>query len=542
MRRTTLLVFSLVFAFCCGNAAAAEADSYYEKILAEKNIEATADGLNEYFHNLHPSDEQRERAARLIEQLGTTDSFAAREDAMAKLIVMPTLPTEALVKASEGKDPEVRWRAQHVLAVGKPESERVFYAALKTVTDKKLAGTTVELLRALPLCDKSHLKYAAGEALAAAARADDAPVLRRALNSRILDTRVAAIAALGAALRDKAADDLQPLLDDSDDRVKLAAARAVANYGGRDSLPALVKLLSSDDREVRVWSSVALRELSGKHFEFSAYDKPEKRAESIKKWQDWIDGDGKTAKLNFPLNPFGGSGVSYLGGNTLLAFGYNNKVAEYDPSEKEIWSYTGAQGVWSAEKLANGNVLLAAYSQRRVVEVTPSGDVVWEYPSNYPLNAKQLANGNVLIAEFSGGRVIEVDREKNIVWEHATGGSCCDAHRLDNGNTVYGVSGRGVFEVTPDKDIVWQFDDGGCYGCQPLPNGNVLIASLNGRVHEVTREKDVVWEFAENSAVDAFRLPNGNTLITAAGRFIEVTPDKEIVWTKSGCNYGTARR
>jgi hypothetical protein len=41
---------------------------------------------------------------------------------------------------------------------------------------------------------------------------------------------------------------------------------------------------------------------------------------------------------------------------------------------------------------------------------------------------------------------------------------------------------------------------------------------------------------------DCFRLPNGNTLITEGNRFIEVTPDKKIVWTKEGCSYGSARR
>ena len=52
----------------------------------------------------------------------------------------------------------------------------------------------------------------------------------------------------------------------------------------------------------------------------------------------------------------------------------------------------------------------------------------------------------------------------------------------------------------------------------------------------------VVWEMKEANPVDAFRLPNGNTLITGGSRFIEVTPDKTVIWTKSGCSYGSARR
>jgi hypothetical protein len=30
--------------------------------------------------------------------------------------------------------------------------------------------------------------------------------------------------------------------------------------------------------------------------------------------------------------------------------------------------------------------------------------------------------------------------------------------------------------------------------------------------------------------------------MTSGSRFIEVTPDKKIIWEKAGCSYGTARR
>ena len=57
------------------------AQSYFEKTLLEKQIKPTTAGLNDYFRSLHPDEAQRQRALKLIEQLGTTDSFSAREAA-----------------------------------------------------------------------------------------------------------------------------------------------------------------------------------------------------------------------------------------------------------------------------------------------------------------------------------------------------------------------------------------------------------------------------------------------------------------------------
>lgn len=535
-----------LFACCCGvlltSAARAplEAASPYEQILQEKNIEATSESLARYLKDLHPSATHLETAKTLIQQLGDEDSFQVREDAMAKLLIMPTLPTEMLVSASEGEDPEIRWRAKRVLEVGKPESSKVMHAAFKVIAENKTTGITAELLEAIPLCDKRHLLVAAREALTESARQQDANLLRGALKSDNQYVRAAATEALGKALGKDAATELQELFKDQEDQVKLAAARSVADLGDRSCLPVLVGLLESNDLDVRVSASNSLRQLSGKHFGFAAYDTADKRAKVVTKWKEWVEGDGQTAQLTFPLKRFG-TGIGYLGGNTLLAYGYRNKVAEYDPDGKEIWSYP-AKGAWSAEKMANGNVLISEYNGNRVIEVDMKGQIVWEYGVTNPLNAKPLDNGNVLIAQHSGNKALEVSPDKKIVWEHQTTGNCSDVHRLENGNTLIACYGAAIVEVTPDRKTVWEYPLNQSYGCQPLANGNVLITNFDGRVVEVTRDKKEVWEFRENNAVDAFRLPSGNTLITGGSRFIEVTPDKKIVWTKDGCSYGTARR
>ena len=115
-------------------------------------------------------------------------------------------------------------------------------------------------------------------------------------------------------------------------------------------------------------------------------------------------------------------------------------------------------------------------------------------------------------------------------------------HRLENGNTLVAFYQLGVREVTPKGEVVWEYKTSSCYSCQPLPGGNVLISDIGGRVMEVNRGKKVVWEYKATSPVDAFRLSSGNTLITEANRYIEVNPAGKIIWSKTGCSYGTARR
>ncbi|MCA9267651.1 MAG: PQQ-binding-like beta-propeller repeat protein, partial [Planctomycetales bacterium] len=388
---------------------------------------------------------------------------------------------------------------------------------------------------------KPHLRGAAQAALVASARAEDASLLKDALTSDNAHVRAAATAALGSALGEAAESDLRKMTEDPNDDVRLAAARAMADYGQRDSLNVLIDLLGADEVETRTHASGALRSLTQQYFGYAAYDVEANRNKAVEKWRNWLAAEGQTAKLSFPLKPFG-HGVSFLNGNTLLAFGNRHKVVELDPAGKEIWSYS-VTGAWSAEKMASGNVLIASNSQSKVIEVNREGKVVWEYATPNPLNAKPLPNGNVLIAGFTQRRVMEVSRDKKIVWEHSPGQYVSDCHRLENGNTLISMMNGPVREITPDGKTAWEYSGARqAYGCQPLANGNVLIASLSGEIMEVTRDNKVVWEHREQNPADVFRLPNGNTLITGARRFVELTPDKKEVWTLEGCQYGSARR
>lgn len=125
--------------------------------------------------------------------------------------------------------------------------------------------------------------------------------------------------------------------------------------------------------------------------------------------------------------------------NTLLAAHLdNNKVAEYDLTGKEIWSYK-VDGPWAAVRLKNGNTLISSYPSR-VIEVNKKGEVVWEFTEKDVPNIKcfifqeisRLANGNTMICNW------------------------CPAHlksTLEWPGTVQ------VLEISPDKKVVWMLND-----------------------------------------------------------------------------------
>lgn len=98
----------------------------------------------------------------------------------------------------------------------------------------------------------------------------------------------------------------------------------------------------------------------------------------------------------------------------------------------------------------------------------------------------------------------------------------------------YLVLGNKTAIIAEDGNVAWEYA-GGTRDGFVLPNGNVLLAYTD-RVVEVTREKQVVFTYQrskENKEIGTTeRLANGNTLITEEGvkpRLMEVNPQGEVV-------------
>ena len=528
-------------------ADASKGGTVYERLLREHEIDSSPAGLLEYLRRVRPSGAQRDVYRRLIEQLGS-DDFAEREAASRELAGRPGL-ADALRDAAAGTDPEIRWRARQILQASNHAT--VLFAVLRrieewgetTSTDETAHPETVPaLLAVVPYCDRPHLVAAVRGALRVWARPDDVPLLRRALSDTEPTVRATAALMLGAVAGQAAADDLLPLLGEprQPDAVRLAAARALGDMGDRRALPALVDLLSSDELQVRLESASTLWQLTGQRIPFVPYADETARAAAVDEWRSWVDANGPTAPLEFPVK-MAEWDESFLGGNRLVAFGYQNKVVELTAEGREVWTHA-VKHAFSAEKLANGHVLIAAYGPNKVLEVDPDGQTVWECSVPSCLNARPFPNGNILVAGHIAKKVLELTRDKEVAWEFETSHNCYDAHRLPDGNTLLAV-GQQAIEITPGGETTWSYRaKGSIYGIQPLPADTLLLTDTSRGVIEVTRDGRVVWEFAEANAFDAFRRPDGNTLISSNKRFIEVTPDGEVVWELAGGGYGRVRR
>jgi hypothetical protein len=330
---------------------------------------------------------------------------------------------------------------------------------------------------------------------------------------------------------------LQKLLEGSDDRVRLAAVRALANAGERNVLNTFVALLESPNARVRTRSYQSLRFLTGQKIDFAPEGKPEDRAKSVAAWKQWVSAESATAKLTLPLTdqvvllgrtlyvsqapqskvfeldheykkvwekdlPGPAWGCQGLpNGNRLVAIFAQSMVIEYGADGQEVWRKEGLPGApYSVQRLESGSTLVALGEAQQIVEIAPDGTLSSIKVPGRPISAQRLENGNTLCALQQGNRVVEIDRAGKIVWEIRTGNGPSNAVRLENGNTLVCLtSSRQVVEYdSTGKTIVWKSPAGrltNAYGAQRLPSGATIVADYQG-LHEFdvtgTQEKVIL--------------------------------------------------
>jgi hypothetical protein len=153
--------------------------------------------------------------------------------------------------------------------------------------------------------------------------------------------------------------------------------------------------------------------------------------------------------------------------------------------------------------------------------------------------------GNVLVSilrlDFIG--VVDIEKE-SMVW--GMSGPWKRQHQptvLDNGSMLIFDNNTGeerqsrVLEFDPfTKKIHWEypgaagnsFYSADCGSCQRLGNGNTLISDTNaGRAMEVTPDKTVVWEFYNPN-----RAGKNNELIASLFEVIRISPGYNLDWLK----------
>ncbi|MEX2027054.1 MAG: PQQ-binding-like beta-propeller repeat protein, partial [Pirellulaceae bacterium] len=173
---------------------------------------------------------------------------------------------------------------------------------LGVVRQKKIKGLTQPILKLAPLYDKEYLSSLASQALLATANMpDDAAALKNAVSGEQPLAQLVAALPLARLLPAEPKEPLAKLLTNADDRVKLAAARGLADLGERTTLPVFVSLLESEDARVRQASHETLRALTAQPIAFASQGAPDVRAATVTKWQEWLSKEGDKATLKTPL-------------------------------------------------------------------------------------------------------------------------------------------------------------------------------------------------------------------------------------------------
>ncbi len=527
LRAATILLFALPL--CAQTTPSAGPDA---ATLARHNVPPTRDGIAIFLRTI-AADGNSQHVAALIRQLGH-DDHDTRLEATRSLRRLAVLPQSALRQAAKSPDLEISTRAQALLDERAKQSDSPLSAALRLAAQKRMPGLAAEMLAVVPLLETEiDLRRARAALAAATAAAADMPLLAAALHHAHGEVRLAAAHALITVADADVPDRLAPLLKDKDDRVALAAARALAQAGDRQCLPTLVRLLGSPRPAVRSHSDSTLRAVTGLSFDFQAAAAAELRQAAADAWAAWLAREGATAKLHRPLNAPGDDR-----GRTLVCVGtQGGNVFEIDLDGNETFQ-AGAHQPWACQVLRNGHRVVGDYATRTVVEYDEAGKIVWKHDRlpGGPMSVHRLGNGNTLLACSDSKRVVELSVTGGLAWEVKFAARPAYAWRLENGNTLVALHrevGR-VVEIDRSGAEVWKLENlQDPQAVQRLANGNTLVTLTDANtVSEFDAAGAVVWKLEGLSTpADAQRLPNGNTLVCdQTGALTEYDIEGQPVW------------
>ncbi len=218
--------------------------------------------------------------------------------------------------------------------------------------------------------------------------------------------------------------------------------------------------------------------------------------------------------------------------NGHLLFNTGHGVKEVTREKQVVFQYESKSEIYACQRLANGQTFIGECNSGRLLEVAPDGTTITKELKLLPpgkdgghvfmRNARRLANGHYLVTHYGEQVVREYDEQGAKVWEVPAAGGPHSCVRLTNGHTLIacgdmGPKGSRVFEVTPDKQVVWEVareEMPGISlkfmtGVQRLPNGNTVMSNWLGHgqfgkaphLIEVTPDKQVVWSFQDHQTM-----------------------------------------
>ncbi|HEX5268940.1 MAG TPA: PQQ-binding-like beta-propeller repeat protein, partial [Gemmataceae bacterium] len=338
---------------------------------------------------------------------------------------------------------------------------------------------------------------------------------------------------------------VRKLLKDADPNVKLHAAIALTSAQDKESVPALIALITDLPPALAGQAEEHLRLIAGESAPAVADgEDAAARKKARAAWETWWTSNGAKIQLARLDNR------QQLLGYTVVTDMYDptkgsGRVAELDRRGKVRWEIGGAganmlQGPVHAQVLPHDRVLIAEHNMNRVTERDLKGKILWQYQINQPKAVQRLANGNTFIV--GQGQIIEIDKAGKEVlninrmnfWDIVSG------TRLRNGEVVYVTQQGQVTRMDKDgKKELKTFQTnagGGIYylgHIDVLPNEHVVVPGFNmNKVTEYDGNGKEVWSAPVTRPVSVKRLPNGHTLVTSLNpaKVFEIDRAGKVVW------------
>jgi len=508
--------------------------------LARFGVEPTEAGLRNFLQPPPLTADQQAGIGKWLKELGS-DRFNTRRLATRDLVNAGPAVLPHVQKLENSSDPEVRLRVAFISNTFKQRGLKrhtAVLAALRTIQRGKISSLTPLLLQLLPEVEQQGEFLAYVQTLLATVQPENSPALLSLVRSQQpTQVRAAAVQLFERAIGAAALPELRKLLDHADEHLRLAALGAIARTQPRECLAALVKLLESEDVDIRARAAMLLRKVTGQNKKFVAYNDQAKRDAAIKSWQEWIDTSSATARL-----VLASAEIKIRRGRLLLCLFSPFRVAELNQAGKEVFATQQIGAPCGAVGLPDGRRIFADWNAKAVVTLDPAGKVLSKHPvPGTPNCLSHLPNGNTLVGLFTENVVYEMDSAGKFVWKATVKGRPTAVHRLANGVTLVALYGNNrIVEIDRNGKEVWSIEARSPEGAVRLKNGNTLVASGTGRVQEFNRKGDVIWKSKElNSPYDAAELDNGNILIGSRDGLLECDRQNNVI---RELKVGTVRR
>jgi hypothetical protein len=490
----------------------------HEQTLTASGVKTDTPALLDFFRKRTLADAERERLARLVQQLGA-DQFSERVSAQETLIKAGRKAVALLTPAVRDPDLEIARRARQCLqAIEAPPETDLLRAAAALLAARRAAGTLEVLLAFLPSLEDDSAEedlFRAIERLGFS-KGKAAPPLVSAIRAKTSRQRAAAAWALGRSTEKADRDRVFLLLRDDAAAVRYRAAEALVV--GRDArgVPALIAQIEEGPLELAWQAESLLSRLAGEHAPREILSvETEVRQKCRLAWRTWWRERG--AKLDLAKLDLR---QTLLGLRLVVAnsgYGGAGAVWEYGVDRKNRWEMRNVGGPFDARLLPGGRVLLAEYNQLKVTERDRAGKILWEFTTgNAPLEVQRLPNGNTVIT--TNYEIVEVTRDGRRVFTHRDpGGNLFSGQKLTNGHFLYGLYSGWVVELDRTGKEVRRFGierPRGLANILVLPSGNYLMPLAgSGRIVELDRTGKVVWEVTIASPTSVAVLPGGNLLV-----------------------------